>query len=452
MKVLTKSYPGLAVIMRILNHNESFPPCYLSMTGHQLSLKQILSLTDSQYRLVDVHPDDSLNDYRNVLLECLEGKDRSRLNDLVEDIYADALNTRVREETDILAERCSKHFGIEREMVNIMFDFIGDYIADSIMEKDMSDPAKELAGNTRPLPATVRMQSNHDCMNSSWSEGQDGFRYADSYFREMIDVLFLNPRTVKNHLDAASVRTFGEYPDLPERNGHEAVTYEEFVNEVLNSPSGANLLTFMGKVNVSELYDKGFDISEVVIPKGNMCGLFSPYMGGGSQMEMELLRDVRLNVCGNATINDTGISFDLSVEGTDGYSIKEVYGVTDDFYGKEFTTVKKNFPDSEELHQQYKEFRKYVTGLICELMSHMNRTSISFDNQDEDDIFVISYNWDGEPVEGRICRIEKNSDKSLTVYAIEKYSNTVIKCDTEYASEAGNVDVLINIYDKIKRR
>ena len=42
----------------------------------------------------------------------------------------------------------------------------------------------------------------------------------------------------------------------------------------------ANLLTYIGPVNLRDLCDADFKIKEVVIPKGNTSGLFSSMYGG----------------------------------------------------------------------------------------------------------------------------------------------------------------------------
>lgn len=66
------------------------------------------------------------------------------------------------------------------------------------------------------------------------------------------------------------------------------VSYEQFYQELVNSCCGANLLTYIGKVSLTELYEAGFSLGEVIIPKGNCCGIFSSMYGGGSLLEMEL--------------------------------------------------------------------------------------------------------------------------------------------------------------------
>ena len=54
------------------------------------------------------------------------------------------------------------------------------------------------------------------------------------------------------------------------------VSYEQFYEELINSCCGANLLTYIGRVNLKELYEAGFSLEEVVIPKGNRDSLSLP--------------------------------------------------------------------------------------------------------------------------------------------------------------------------------
>ncbi|OON98907.1 MAG: hypothetical protein ATN35_03180 [Epulopiscium sp. Nele67-Bin004] len=104
----------------------------------------------------------------------------------------------------------------------------------------------------------------------------------------MVDALNLNPKRVKELFESEDIECVGEFPDLAERDGNELVSYDSFATEVSNSISPANLLTFMAKVDVSELYERGFAVDEITIPKGNSCGLYSASSGGGSLLEMVL--------------------------------------------------------------------------------------------------------------------------------------------------------------------
>ena len=49
----------------------------------------------------------------------------------------------------------------------------------------------------------------------------------------------------------------------------------------------------------------GFSLGEVIIPKGNCCGIFSSMYGGGSLLEMELLKEVQTETGSQGTITDS---------------------------------------------------------------------------------------------------------------------------------------------------
>ena len=118
------------------------------------------------------------------------------------------------------------------------------------------------------------------------------------------------------------------------RRAREAVLageYEQFYEELINSCCGANLLVYIGRVNLNELYNAEFSLSEVIIPKGNCCGLFSSTFGGGSLLEMELKQDIRLKL---EVKGCNGFRFRLDDEKSKyDYSVQHVYGVDNSFFG-----------------------------------------------------------------------------------------------------------------------
>ena len=94
--------------------------------------------------------------------------------------------------------------------------------------------------------------TSYDCINSNWLESQEGYRYKESYFGDMIDALNLNPAKVKKMLVEKGYSVYGRFPDKKYRDGKEQVSYEQFYQELINSCCGANLLTYIGKVNLQE--------------------------------------------------------------------------------------------------------------------------------------------------------------------------------------------------------
>ena len=206
-----------------------------------------------------------------------------------------------------------------------------DEIRDEIYSRNDSDVVKELVRHTDDIPIRVEMLSNYDCINSNWFESQGGYRYEESYFGDMVDSLNLNPARVKKILTEHGYRAYGRFPNRKNRNGKEQVSYEQFYEELINSCCGANLLTYIGRVSLKELYEADFSLKEVIIPKGNCCGLFRSTYGGGSLLEMELKRDVKLKL----EVKDYhGFRFRLDDERSKyDCSVRHVYGVDDSFFG-----------------------------------------------------------------------------------------------------------------------
>lgn len=305
-----------------------------------LTMEFITSLMDENYTLVWVDYRDNLDNCRDLLQNCLKKQSCEDLWSKVEDWYNDAEWEATQEIIRKLKSECTDFHDFDKDEVETFFDEHDDEIRDEIRERDNSTAVNDLIKNTDDIPIRVEMLSDFDCINSHWFESQGGYRYEESYFGDMVDALKLNPAKVKKMLSDKGYKVYGRFPDKKCRNGKEQVSYEDFYQELTNSCCGANLLTYIGLVNLRDLYDADFKIKEVIIPKGNTCGLFSSMYGGGSLLEMELKQDVRL---------------ELGIKGCHGYrfrldderseyecSIKRVYGVCDTFFGNQVGIVASN--------------------------------------------------------------------------------------------------------------
>ena len=93
-----------------------------------------------------------------------------------------------------------------------------DEIREEIYDRNDSDTLKELLKNTDDIPVRVEMLSNYDCINSNWLESQEGYRYKESYFGDMIDALNLNPAKVKKMLVEKGYTVYGRFPDKKPEN------------------------------------------------------------------------------------------------------------------------------------------------------------------------------------------------------------------------------------------
>lgn len=73
-----------------------------------------------------------------------------------------------------------------------------------------------------------------------------------------------------------------------------AVSLKDLVAELNNTTSGWNHLTFMAEADLKNWASD--DPRFVTVPQGNFCGLYDPLNGGGSVMEMELLKPIRFDL------------------------------------------------------------------------------------------------------------------------------------------------------------
>lgn len=298
--------------------------------NNELTMDFIKSLMEPSYTLVWVSHDSSFDDSLDVIEECLMEKSSMTLYDNTDEWYLDARWQSIRYILKQIRSDCMD-VGFDEKCVAEFMEEHHDEILDTIYERDDSDVLGDLLKNTDDIPVRVEMLSNYDCINSHWLESQGGYVYPDSYFGDMVDALNLNPAKVKRVLAEKGIPVHGRCPDKRSRNGKEQVSYEDFRQELVNSCCGANLLTYIGKVNVKELYESGFNIAKVTIPKDNCCGIFSSMSGGGSLLEMKLRMDVTIEL---KTEDYHGYRLMIDAPHRDyDYSIGQVYGVCDSFFG-----------------------------------------------------------------------------------------------------------------------
>lgn len=264
----------------------------------ELTLDVVISEMDAQYRLFYSDPIDNLNDYLDTVQECIEMHSKNALYEVVDQMTDLQIDEAVYEVMGELKTKLEEKGYPANEVDDFFSDYEGE-IMDEIHIRDVSEPIEQLVNNTGldgQVCAYIDMTSSFDCVNSYELESENGFSYNKSYFGDMIDQLNLNPSKVEKLLHAEGAKTVGVFPDISARDGQEFVRYDQFVEELVNNPD-LGLLVFLTKVDLKELVDKDFDVQEVVVPKGNRCGLFFSGVGSGSNLEMELQRDIKLDVC-----------------------------------------------------------------------------------------------------------------------------------------------------------
>jgi hypothetical protein len=302
-------------------------------TKQEITMKMVTDMMDETYSLIYIDYRDSLDNRLDTIEKCIRNKSADTLYEDMDEWFSDNEYLRAVEIMEDLKKELVKT-GYKKWEAEKFFEENEDDIKDIIFERNDSDPLKDLIRNTNKIPVRIELLSNYDCINSHWLESSGGYRYEQSYFGDMVDALRLNPHKVKKILLAKGEKTIGYFPNKYSRNGKEQVSYEQLYEELENSTCGANLLTYVSTVDVGELIESNFNLTEIIVPKGNMCGLYSSMQGGGSILEMELKRDVKLRLS-----PEHYPYFRLSLDKYGGresynYSIKEVYGLLDSFYGK----------------------------------------------------------------------------------------------------------------------
>lgn len=292
----------------------------------ELTLEVVESEMDAQYRLFYSDPMDNLNDYLDTVQECIESHSKNALYEVVDQISDYQIDEAVYEVMGALKTKLEEKGYPANEVDDFFSDYEGEII-DEIHVRDVSEPIEQLVNNTGldgQVCAYIDMTIGFDCVNSYELESENGFAYKNTYFGDMIDQLNLNPSKVEELLHVEGAKTVGVFPDLSARDGQEFVRYDQFVQELVKNPD-LGLLVFLTKVDLKDLVDKDFDVQEVVVPKGNRCGLFFSGIGSGSILGMELQRDIKLDV----RHEEEGRSMWLTLDDKSvkrGCSIQETYG------------------------------------------------------------------------------------------------------------------------------
>ncbi len=296
---------------------------------------------DKEYSLIYTDYQDNYDESGELIQKCLNAK-------------SDEAFTENHWETD--ARRTGSEYALKSLQQDVLSDskykhlhpYIEDWLEEAdnkdeileiIEDRDTSKPYEEMLGRSK-VYGRAMLYTNYDCFPHNYDMGNT--YYYDEYFKDMVDVLCLNPTKVKQVFNQKGIHTTGRWPDKPKRNDNEAVRYEDLADEMLNQCCYC-LLTFMGLIPLTDLYKNNFgEYKKIMIPKGNNCGMFNNWNGGGSLMEMELLRDLYIPVeFPRKTQYDR---CELCVDEPrcgNGYCINEVYGLMSSAWGKEIKLIYK---------------------------------------------------------------------------------------------------------------
>ena len=92
--------------------------------------------------------------------------------------------------------------------------------------------------------------------------------------------------------------------------------------------------------------------------------------------------------------------------------------------------------------------RKDIIDAIRQLLYSHGLTEITFPEELYDPVWVIWFNWDGDPYECKVMGV-KVTDNSMTVIAHDKICNDEVTCSTPFELGAKNIDWLYEIYDAV---
>ena len=108
----------------------------------------------------------------------------------------------------------------------------------------------------------------------------------------------------------------------------------------------------------------------------------------------------------------------------------------------EIKRLKMDFSDRIET------LRKDIIDAIRQLLYSHGLTEITFPEEQHDPVWVIWFNWDGDPYECKVMGV-KVTDNSMTVIAHDKICNDEVTCSTPFELGAKNIDWLYEIYDAV---
>lgn len=92
--------------------------------------------------------------------------------------------------------------------------------------------------------------------------------------------------------------------------------------------------------------------------------------------------------------------------------------------------------------------RKDIIDAISQLLYSHGLTEITFPEEQDDPVWVIWFNWDGDPYECKVMGV-KVTDNSMTVIVHDKICNDEVTCSTPFELGAKNIDWLYEIYDAV---
>ena len=246
-------------------------------------------------------------------------------------------------ETDIRKELSEE----EEEFFDENFDEIWDYVKDNSYFYYDSDE----------FNTAINVNIMVDCGNGNYDYSRDNVlnwdgRYSKGNIEKESSILWLAKTQGKaTLLRKACKEAFREDCDYTERKQEKDSFVESCVQELENLPSHMGTLTFLVKMPLFQLFDL-IDLqkeeyvenakydprlnkskSYIILGKETECGLYNPWSGSGSVLEIKLDKNVKLPVK----------FVEICVEGCEerGYDVNDVYGLIDSCWKESIKEIKK---------------------------------------------------------------------------------------------------------------
>lgn len=96
-------------------------------------------------------------------------------------------------------------------------------------------------------------------------------------------------------------------------------------------------------------------------------------------------------------------------------------------------------PMKMDFSDRIETLRKDIIDAIRQLLYSHGLTEITFPEEQFDPVWVIWFNWDGDPYECKVMGV-KVTDNSMTVVAHDKICGEEVTCSTPFELGAKNID------------
>ena len=168
-------------------------------------------------------------------------------------------------------------------------------------------------------------------------------------------------------------------------------------------------------------------------------GIYTVAADDRNEARTMVTRDCGLVLGGNihTTLDDDEVDWNFDV-----HPDIQILSYTECNKNKKLKPMKMDFSDRIET------LRKDIIDAIRQLLYSHELTEITFPKEQDDPVWVIWFNWDGDPYECQVMGV-KVTGNSMTVVAHDKICGEEVTCSTPFELGASNIDWLQQIYDAV---